>query len=92
MQVFVLLMTVFVDLIVAVATGCVLSSLLLVKQLADSQINGCNAITRQDIRDNGPALQKLSLSQRTMILMGRGQVHHPLNDPVCIGAMILSAH
>lgn len=74
-QVCVMLMTVFVDLIVAVATGCVLSSLLLVKQLADSQIDGCNVITRQDIQAGG-GTEQLSFAERAKIVMGRGQVQY----------------
>ncbi|GMH41764.1 hypothetical protein BSKO_09674 [Bryopsis sp. KO-2023] len=70
----VLLLTVFVDLIVAVAAGCILSSLLLVKQLADSQIDGCTVITRQDIKADGSISQKMGLSERAQILLGKGQV------------------
>lgn len=40
----VLLATVFIDLILAVAAGCILASLLLVKQLADTQIDQCSII------------------------------------------------
>jgi MFS superfamily sulfate permease-like transporter len=44
-QVTTLAMTVFVDLIAAVAVGCVMASLLFVKNMANFQINSCEIVT-----------------------------------------------
>ncbi|CAD7695320.1 unnamed protein product [Ostreobium quekettii] len=68
-----LTVTVFWDLIVAVAAGCVVASLILVKELADTQIKDCRIVKAQDL-ENGNNSIDLSLNERNMVLSANGRV------------------
>lgn len=65
-----LTVTVFWDLIVAVAAGCVIASLILVKELADTQIKDCRIVKAQDL-ENGNNSVDLSVNERNMVLSAK---------------------
>ncbi|MEM1369426.1 MAG: SulP family inorganic anion transporter [Cyanobacteria bacterium P01_H01_bin.15] len=77
----VLLLTVFVDLITAVAVGVFVSNLLTIKSLTDLQIKEVKAVTQADNED------WLSLEERSLIKAARGRILMlRLSGPMSFGA------
>lgn len=62
------------DLIIAVGAGCVIASVILVKELADTQIEHCHIVTSDDLSNGYGKVNSMSTKERSLLEAGKGRV------------------